>query len=96
MKPILQQLYDGDIDLSSRPRNFLEGQRARKETYFRTQNEFFKSLSEKQRDQFNQIYEQMLDNLPYDSCEFFIYAFHLGAHVMLEVLTPYETQKISL
>lgn len=87
MKSILRNLYEDGLEPSTRPKHYIAERAALREKHFKLHDEFFETLSEKQKMQFNTFLDQVFDDLCYADCESFIDGFQLGARIIIEVFS---------
>lgn len=88
MVSILRSFYEDGLEPSARPKHYIAERAALKEKHFKLHDEFFETLSEKQKKQFNIFLDQIFEDLCYADCESFIDGFRLGARIMIDVFTP--------
>lgn len=85
MKSILRNLYEDGLEPSARPKHYIAERAALREKHFKLHDEFFETLSEKQKKQFSTFLDQIFEDLCYADCESFIDGFRLGARIMIDV-----------
>ena len=91
---VLEDLYMGDIHPSERGfKRDSQYARALNETV-KAGDDFIDTLTEKQKEQFEAYMTAQREVNVLTDCETFIYAFRLGAKIMIDVLTDGKMKEI--
>ena len=91
---VLEDLYMGDIHPSERGfKRDSQYARALNETV-KAGDDFIDTLTEKQKEQFEAYITAQREVNVLTDCETFIYAFRLGAKIMIDVLTDGKMKEI--